>query len=138
MGEEIPVPALKVLLPLTLITSRYGWTRSEMLLVMAEVGANIVSINIPQDPGVDALEKAITDVGRKLTTFECDVGDSAALRATFNKIWQSGVVPDILLNCAGLNRRGSIEEMMDEMIDLVGNSPRNGHRSRLNKHRSSQ
>ena len=90
-----------------------------MCLVMAESGADIVSIHLAGDPLQAELEQAIQSVGRKCTGFECDVSDSAALRATFRAIWDAGIIPDILLNCAGLNRRGPIEEMTDEKIDLV-------------------
>lgn len=86
---------------------------------MAESGADIVSIYPPNDPGQPKLEEAIRGVGRKIVGFECDVSNSQNLRNTFKHIWDAGVVPDVLFNCAGLNRRGSIEEMTDEKIDLV-------------------
>jgi 2-deoxy-D-gluconate 3-dehydrogenase len=95
-----------------------------MCLAMAESGADIVSIYPPGDAGQSRLEETIrsrTSIvgGRKVLGFECDISDSQSLRDTFDKIWRAGVVPDILLNCAGLNRRGPIEEMTDEKIDLV-------------------
>ncbi len=100
-----------------------GGLGSEMSLAMAEMGADIVSISIPNDSGFPALEKSITAVGRKVTPFECDVGDSPALRATLQKIWDSGVVPDILLNCAGVNRKYPIQDQTDEYIDFVEKIP---------------
>ena len=90
-----------------------------MCLAMAESGANIVSIHLPDDPAQSKLEQAITAVGGKVRGFACNVGNSADLRTTFHSIWDAGVVPDVLLNCAGLNRRGAIEEMTDDKIDLV-------------------
>ena len=90
-----------------------------MCVAMAESGADIVSIHLPDDPDQKNLEKAVGALGRKCTGFECDVGNSAELRATFKAIWEAGIVPDVLLNCAGLNRRGAIEDMTDEKIDLV-------------------
>lgn len=90
-----------------------------MCLAMAESGADIVSIHAPGDPAQESLVQAITAVGRKVRGFACDVGVSKDLRSTFHSIWESGITPDILLNCAGLNRRGAIEEMTDEKIDLV-------------------
>lgn len=90
-----------------------------MCLAMAESGADIVSIYAPNDPAQAKLEQSIQGVGRKITGFECDISNSQSLRTTFQKIWEAGIVPDILLNCAGLNRRGSIEEMTDDKIDLV-------------------
>lgn len=96
----------------------------EMCIAMAESGANIVSIHLPNDPAQSKLEEAVTAIGRKVTGFPADVGDSTELRKTFHDIWEAGIVPDILLNCAGLNRRGPIEQMTDDKIDLV--SPRPG------------
>lgn len=90
-----------------------------MCLAMAESGANVVSIHAPGDAAQITLETSIKAVGRIAVGFPCDVGNSRDLRATFQLIWESGVVPDILLNCAGLNRRGAIEEMTDDTIDLV-------------------
>jgi len=90
-----------------------------MCLAMAESGADIVSIHVPDDPDQEYLVRAITAVGRKVTGYACDVGNSSDLRVTFRSIWEAGFVPDILLNCAGMNRRGAIEEMTDESIDLV-------------------
>jgi 2-deoxy-D-gluconate 3-dehydrogenase len=96
-----------------------GGLGSEMCLAMAEAGADIVSIQIPRDKAEAAFKRSIEGVGRKLATFECNLADSAALRETFHKIWDAGVVPDILLNCGGLNKRGLIKDMKDPEIDLV-------------------
>lgn len=91
----------------------------EMCIAMAESGANIVSIHLPDDPAQQKMEDAIAAVGSRVTAFASDVGDSGELRKTFHSMWEAGLVPDVLLNCAGLNRRGAIEEMTDEKIDLV-------------------
>lgn len=96
---------------------------------MAESGADIVSIHLPQDPGQGALEEEVRKIGRKVTGFACDVGDSKQLRETFDRIWKSGIVPDVLLNCAGLNRRGPIEDMTDDKIDLVSGCPANSNKA---------
>ncbi len=90
-----------------------------MCLAMAECGASIVSIHLPDDPAQSKLEQAIAAVGGKVTAFASNVGNSPDLRKTFHSMWEAGVVPDVLLNCAGLNRRGAIEEMTDDKIDLV-------------------
>lgn len=37
-------------------------------------------------------------------------------RNKFNRIWKSEIRPDILLNCAGLNKRAPIEDIQDEWI----------------------
>ena len=90
-----------------------------MCLATAECGANIVSIHLPDDPAQSKMEEAIAAVGGKVTAFASNVGNSVELRKTFHSIWEAGIVPDVLLNCAGLNRRGAIEEMTDDKIDLV-------------------
>ena len=77
-----------------------------------------MSIHLSGDPEQKRLKQAVEALGRKCTGFECDVGNSGNLRATFKSIWETRIVPDVLLNCAGLNRRGAIEEMTDEKIDL--------------------
>lgn len=93
-----------------------------MCLAMAESGANMVSIHLPGDPDQDKMTEAIEAVGGKVTAFASDVGDSPKLREAFQAMWDAGVVPDVLLNCAGLNRRGPIEEMTDDKIDLVSST----------------
>ncbi|KIW89738.1 uncharacterized protein Z519_09895 [Cladophialophora bantiana CBS 173.52] len=100
-------------------TGGTGGLGLEICIALAESGADIVSIHLPQDPGQGALEEGVRKVGRKVTGFACDVGDSNQLRATFDRMWKSSIVPDILLNCAGLNRRGPIEEVTDDQIDLI-------------------
>lgn len=104
---------------LTELPSGTGGLGAEMCVAMAESGADIVSIHLPDDPLQPELEKAVRAVGHTVKGFACDVGDSTKLRETFQEIWKAGIVPDILLNCAGLNRRGPIESMTDEKIDLV-------------------
>ena len=72
-----------------------------MTIALAEAGANIVSIQQPGDASEPTLRKAIQETGRALQVFECELSDSAALRATVHRMWDAAVVPDILLNCAG-------------------------------------
>ncbi|KAM0310374.1 hypothetical protein ACHAPQ_012500, partial [Fusarium lateritium] len=50
-------------------------------------------------------------------SFECDIADSKSLRACFIDIWAAGVQPAILLNAAGVNQRGAMEDLTDDDID---------------------
>lgn len=86
-----------------LVTGATGGLGLSMCLVLAEAGADIVSIQLPNDKGSSLLEDGVQAQGRKLSVFTADVGDSDVLRATMKHIWAAGHVCDILLNCAGLN-----------------------------------
>jgi 2-deoxy-D-gluconate 3-dehydrogenase len=91
-----------------------------MTLALAESGANIISIELPNDSQSQTLSESIQNVSRQITVFKCDISDSKSLRKTFSEIWAAGIVPDILLNSAGIQRRGKAEEISDEDIDDVG------------------
>jgi 2-deoxy-D-gluconate 3-dehydrogenase len=78
-----------------------------------------VSIQLPLDPAGSLLEREIKALGRSFTAFECDIGDSLDVRRCFPRIWKSQIEPDILLNAAGINRRGKVTELTDADIDSV-------------------
>ena len=102
-----------------IVTGGTGGLGLSMAVALAEAGADIVSLQVPNDPRADLLAQAVKKLGRKLTSFDADVADSKSLRETFAKIWGAGIVPDILLNCAGINRRSKVEDFKDEDIDAV-------------------
>ncbi|RKK21630.1 hypothetical protein BFJ69_g16063 [Fusarium oxysporum] len=91
----------------------------ELCVALAEAGADIVSIQLPRDPAGPRLQKMITGLGRSFKSFECDIADSSSLRACFIDIWAAGVQPAILLNAAGVNQRGAMEDLTDDDIDKV-------------------
>jgi hypothetical protein len=104
-----------------IVTGGTGGLGLSMAVALAEAGADIVSIQIAGDPRAEMLVEGVKQCGRKLQVYEADVSDSPKLRETFQKIWSDGVVPDILLNCAGINRRSKVEDFKDEDIDAVRN-----------------
>lgn len=122
MGEGT-LPSVSELFSLqgktAICTGGTGGLGLSMAIALAEAGADIVSIQIKNDPRASLLEEGVKACGRKLSVFEANVADCAGLRACFAKIWESGVVPDILLNCAGINRRAKVEDFTDEDIDAV-------------------
>lgn len=91
----------------------------ELCAALAEAGADIVSIQLPNDPAGPRLQGMVAVFGRSFKSFECDVADSKSLRACFVSIWAAGVEPAILLNAAGVNQRGSMEDLTDDDIDKV-------------------
>ena len=119
-NQRLPTADLFSLMGKTVIaTGATGGLGTEMCRSLAEAGADIVSLQLPADKAAPALSKMVTETGRTFTSFECDVSDTKSVRAVFAKMWESNIVPDILLNCAGLNRRHPILEMTDADIDLV-------------------
>ena len=90
-----------------------------MTMALASGGADIVSIELPNDAGSKNLKQSVTGIGRSMRKYECDVKNSKGLRACFQQIWSDGVQADILLNCAGVQRRAEAEDFTDEDIDLV-------------------
>lgn len=102
-----------------IITGGTGGLGLEMTTTLAKAGADIVSIQLPNDPLAEGLVGAVASAGRKLQVFECNVADSKQLRGCFAKMWESGITPDILLNCAGIMRRKPILDMTDDDLDAV-------------------
>src|SRR4051794_8786586 len=93
-----------------IVTGGTGGLGQSMTLALAEGGADIISIEIPSDPNSGALSEAVSKAGRKLSRYECDVADSKSLRSTFAQIFKDGHSADILLNCAGIQRRSPAED----------------------------
>lgn len=122
MGDSA-LPSVSELFSLSgktaITTGGTGGLGLSMAIALAEAGADIVSIQIANDPRAHLLKEGIASLSRKLTVFETDVADSSALRKCFADIWAAGVHPDILLNCAGINKRAAVEDFTDEDIDAV-------------------
>lgn len=100
-------------------TGATGDIGQSLCRALAEAGADIVSIQIPNDPNAENLSESLAGLGRKLWTFECNPMDSSSIRSTFKNIWDTGITPSILLNCAGVNRRRPVTEITDEDLELV-------------------
>ena len=81
--------------------------------------STIVSIEAPNDPMSADLKTKIENVGGKLATFHCDLRNPKSLRECYQSIWKAGIVPDILVNVAGVMRRNLCENATDDEIDLV-------------------
>lgn len=102
-----------------ILTGATGGLGSAIALALAKSGANIVSVELPNDPNSVALHDLLIPTGREITSFSCDVADSKSLRACYSRMWAEGVVPDILVNVAGMMRRNKCEDSTDDEIDLL-------------------
>lgn len=76
-------------------TGATGGLGLSMAVALAEAGADIVSIQIANDPRAELLKEGVAACGRKLTIFETDVADSPKLRQCFADIWAAGVVSSL-------------------------------------------
>lgn len=102
-----------------IVTGGTGGLGKAMTVGLAKAGATIVSIELPNDPNSAQLGEEIAAAGSSVTVFTCDLSKPKDLRSCYASIWEKGIVPDILLNCAGIVRRGKCEDITDEDIDLV-------------------
>ncbi|KAK5191959.1 hypothetical protein LTR99_006697 [Exophiala xenobiotica] len=100
-------------------TGATGGLGTAMSVALVKAGASIVSLELPDDPLSADFNKKIHDAGGKVSTFHCNLKDKDSIRSTFKAIWDSGVVPDILLNCAGVMKRNLCENATDDELDLL-------------------
>ena len=102
-----------------IVTGGTGGLGTAMTTALASAGADIVSIELPNDPGSENTAKVVTGCGRQYRKYECDVSDMKAIRSIYQQIWKDGVTTDILLNCAGVQKRAEAVDFTDEDIDAV-------------------
>ena len=93
-----------------IVTGATGGIGLVLTVTLAECGADIVSIQIPDDPGAKTLQEKVEGLGREFHAFDSDLKDYKTIGGTFEKIWAAGITPDILLNCAGITRHSNIED----------------------------
>uniref|UniRef100_A0A093XAN7 2-dehydro-3-deoxy-D-gluconate 5-dehydrogenase n=1 Tax=Talaromyces marneffei PM1 TaxID=1077442 RepID=A0A093XAN7_TALMA len=75
-----------------------------MAIALAEAGADVVLVQI-------------TKLGRKALIHAAELSDREAVKKVIPTLVQQGVQPDILLNCAGIQRRHPSEKFPDEDWD---------------------
>ena len=80
-----------------IVTGGTGGLGTAMTTALASAGADIVSIELPNDPGSENTRQVVTGLGRRHTKYECDMSDMKDIRATYQRIWGDGVTADILL-----------------------------------------
>lgn len=102
-----------------IVTGATGGLGTAMTTALASGGADIISIELPNDADSEKVQKVVEACGRSFKRYECDVRDSKQLRETYSKLWQDGVIADIVLNCAGVQRRAEAVDFTDEDIDFV-------------------
>ena len=102
-----------------ILTGATGGIGVHIALALAEAGANIISLELPKDPLAAELRRAIEPTGKTVTSFECNIRDSESIAEAFANMWKSGVVPDILVNIAGITDTKNVEETRVEDVNAV-------------------
>lgn len=86
-----------------LVTGATRGIGQSMALALAEAGANIVLVQ--RDTSNTTTKQQIEQVGRRATIFVADLASQESVSALVGKVIQDGHDIDILLNCAGIQRR---------------------------------
>lgn len=105
------------------VTGATGGLGRSLAVALAKAGASLVSVEISNDPNSAGLEAVIKELGCSFRKFECDLSNAAEVRSCYARIWEAGVTPDILVNCAGVMRRNPCEDATDAELDLVNSLP---------------
>ncbi|EED21330.1 2-deoxy-D-gluconate 3-dehydrogenase, putative [Talaromyces stipitatus ATCC 10500] len=90
-----------------------------MAIALAEAGADIVLVQ--RHESNTATRDEITKLGRKAVIHVAELSDREAVKKIIPTLVQQGVQPDILLNCAGIQKRHPSEKFPDEDWDEVIN-----------------
>ncbi|KAL2219016.1 putative 2-deoxy-D-gluconate 3-dehydrogenase [Thermoascus aurantiacus ATCC 26904] len=83
-----------------------GGTRgigAAMAVALAEAGADIVLVQ--RDPANDATKRQIEALGRKVSVYKADLSRKEDVSGLVARVLADGHDVDILLNCAGIQRR---------------------------------
>lgn len=102
-----------------LVTGANGGIGGGMATGLAEAGADIVIFQIPGDKS-DFHQELAERTGRRVSVYDCDMGDMKMLRETIQRVFDDGHRIDILCNVAGISS-GSIPILheTDEHKDSV-------------------
>lgn len=106
-----------------IVTGATGGIGLIVATALAEAGASIVSIQIPNDPNSDAFRQAVEATGQNIMQFECNLLDGDSITSCFEQIWAAGVVPDILFHAAGISHRSMVVDTTAETLNRVSKFP---------------
>lgn len=108
MADPAPLVDVSTLFSLkgktAIVTGATGGLGTAMTTALASAGAEIVSIELPNDPGTETIKEAVNKTGRSIRQYSCDVRDPKSLRGVYQQLWSDGIKGDILLNCAGVQK----------------------------------
>src|SRR5688572_18053893 len=86
---------------------------------LASAGAKIMLVNRNSEEGIQAAKELAEDFGVAVASFSADVSDLPQTEAMVNAALKSFGKIDILINSAGINIRGPIDELTPEDFSKV-------------------
>ena len=90
-------------------------------LGLAEAGADLALVSRTQSE-LERVAEAVRALGRRAVVVLCDVGDVAAIPAAVQRVAEAFGHIDILINCAGIQRRMTVLEATVEGWEQVINT----------------
>lgn len=90
-------------------------------LGLAEAGADLALVSRTQSE-LERVAEAVRALGRQAVVVPCDVGDVAAIPAAVQRVAEAFGHIDILINCAGIQRRMTVLEATVEGWEQVINT----------------
>ncbi|MHA7129584.1 SDR family NAD(P)-dependent oxidoreductase [Algoriphagus namhaensis] len=86
---------------------------------LASAGANVMLVSRNADEGSESAQKIAETYGVKASSFSADVSDLAAMEAMAKQTMDEFGRIDVLINSAGINIRGAIDELTPEDFQKV-------------------
>ena len=102
-----------------LITGGHMGLGITMARALADAGADVALASRTHDACVKAAEDLTKATGRKTAGFKADVTSASDIAKLAADVEQTFGPIDILINNAGINRRGAIEDLTEEDFDAV-------------------
>lgn len=90
-----------------------------MAVALAEAGADIIGVSATLEKTGSEIEKKITGLGRKFTSYTCDFSDRKALISFIEIVTSDFPTIDILVNNAGTIKRDPAANHSDDYWDHV-------------------
>jgi NAD(P)-dependent dehydrogenase (short-subunit alcohol dehydrogenase family) len=101
-----------------LVTGASGGIGGVLAAALADAGA-MVGLHGQRQPQLEAMQRAIAERGGEAHVFPADLSDARMCRALIASVQERLGRLDILVNCAGINRRNRVERVSEADFDAI-------------------
>lgn len=105
-----------------LITGSSSGIGSETAVFFAQNGFNVIINGLRNHAGLAATSARVTSCGVKCLSFLTDISDFASVDNIFRESKKHGMVPDIIINNAGISHIGLLQDMTPDDWQRVINT----------------